>query len=85
MRLIDADALRVAVFGMCSEFDGVQMLIGQAPTIEARPVVRGEWLESVCLDDCFWVCSACKFPSEATAAPFLYKFCPNCGADMRGE
>ena len=30
----------------------------------------------------FWVCSACKFPSEAFAAPVLYKYCPNCGAMM---
>ena len=45
---------------------------------------KGEWLESMCLDDCFWVCSNCRFQSEATAAPQLYKYCPNCGADMRG-
>lgn len=33
----------------------------------------------------FWICSNCGFVSEASAADVLYKFCPNCGADMRGE
>lgn len=45
-----------------------------------RPVAH--WEESVCFDDAFWVCSNCKFPSEATAAPRLYHYCPNCGAKM---
>ena len=46
------------------------------------PINHGHWEESLCLDDCFWVCSYCKFPSQAIAAPKLYKFCPNCGARM---
>ena len=45
-------------------------------------VKHGHWKESKCLDDCFWVCSCCKFPSQAIAAPKLYKYCPNCGAKM---
>ena len=45
-------------------------------------VKHGHWEESKCLDDCFWVCSCCKFPSQAVAAPKLYKYCPNCGARM---
>ena len=45
-------------------------------------VKHGHWEESKCLDDCFWVCSCCKFPSQAIAAPKLYKYCPNCGARM---
>lgn len=47
-----------------------------------RPVAH--WEESVCFDDAFWVCSNCKFPSEAIAAPRLYHYCPNCGAKMEG-
>ena len=49
------------------------------------PVKHGRWEESKCLDDCFWVCSCCKFPSQAVAAPKLYKYCPNCGARMDGD
>ena len=48
-------------------------------------VKHGHWEESQCLDDCFWVCSCCKFPSQAIAAPKLYKYCPNCGARMDGD
>ena len=48
-------------------------------------VKHGHWEESKCLDDCFWVCSCCKFPSQAIAAPKLYKYCPSCGAKMDGE
>ena len=48
-------------------------------------VKHGHWEESKCLDDCFWVCSCCKFPSQAVAAPKLYKYCPNCGARMDGD
>lgn len=38
MRLIDADALKYEIFDMCREFDGVQMLVDDAPTIDAVPV-----------------------------------------------
>ena len=48
-------------------------------------VKHGHWEESKCLDDCFWVCSCCKFPSQAIAAPKLYKYCPNCGARMDAQ
>lgn len=45
----------------------------------------GKWLADNSPGGGFWVCSCCKFPSEAFAANVLYKFCPNCGADMREE
>lgn len=45
---------------------------------------RGKWLADNRPGGGFWVCSCCKFPSEAFAANVLYKFCPHCGADMRG-
>ena len=48
-------------------------------------IKHGRWQESRCLDDCFWVCSCCKFPSTAVAAPKLYKYCPNCGAKMDAQ
>lgn len=49
---------------------------------EAVEPKTGHWIESKCLDECFWVCSECNFPSEAIAAPQLYKYCPNCGTKM---
>jgi hypothetical protein len=48
----------------------------------AQPERRGEWLPDNRPGGGFWVCSCCKFPSEAFAANVLYKFCPNCGAKM---
>ena len=55
-------------------------LMEDAPTIEERK--RGQWLPDNRPGGGFWVCSECKFPSEAFAANVLYKFCPNCGARM---
>lgn len=68
-------------------------IIEDAPTIEAAPVVQGEWIE------CDWVKydghSECvHYPKEAVKCSncnnafkkeLLWKdnFCPNCGADMR--
>ena len=43
---------------------------------------KGRWLPDNRPDGGFWVCSECKFPSEAFSANVLYKFCPNCGSDM---
>lgn len=57
--------------------------LSNLPTIDPkslRPVAH--WEESACFDDAFWVCSNCKFPSEAIAAPGLYHYCPNCGFKM---
>lgn len=46
---------------------------------------RGEWKESKDFDYGFWICSRCGFVSEASAAPKLYKFCPNCGCPLTDE
>lgn len=62
-----------------------------AETIEmlsekAREPKRGEW---VALNDSdtggYWKCSVCGTPTEAYGAYTIYKFCPFCGACMRGK
>ena len=97
MRLIDADCLlnaieklkvrntsnNATIFDVLGVLDDVEKIIKAAPINE--PVKHGQWEESKCLDDCFWVCSCCKFPSTAVAAPKLYKYCPNCGAKMDAQ
>lgn len=102
MRLIDADALTRCIeqkfdahYGnTCYQvihdfFRCVHRLIRKAPTIEARPVVRGEWINDGLGD---WYCSSCRvlhtFDEYGDVHPLVdcgYNFCPNCGADMRGD
>ena len=49
---------------------------------EAKQERTGRWLPDNRPGGGFWVCSCCKFPSEAFAADKLYKYCPVCGARM---
>lgn len=65
----------------CGVYDMIDDL-ENAPTVEAEPVKRGQWKPARVVDDCFWVCSSCGFPSEASGANILYKYCPHCGAKM---
>lgn len=46
---------------------------------------RGKWLDVTTLDNEFicWVCSECRHGADFVYEP--YNYCPNCGADMRGE
>jgi predicted methyltransferase len=102
MRLIDADALIDFIdcghlrnpFESCfSERDVVDMLESR-PTIDAVPVVRGEWIaEQKGAEYCEFRCSACdgsvgqtdQFDeTEVKQFSEWYKYCPNCGARMDG-
>ena len=82
MRLIDADVLKEKLFIADDNLNPVvtETEIDETPTVEAKPVVRGKWHVQ---DNTFtkFKCSNCK------AKNFTMKsnFCPNCGADMRGE
>lgn len=57
----------------------VRQNILDVPAADVRPVVRGEWRE---MDEGYYVCSSC---SSFITVNYGYKFCPNCGADMRTE
>lgn len=63
---------------LCDAIDGIQ-------SADVAPIVYGEWMKNENFDDGFWTCSACGFVSEASAAPYLYKYCPHCGAKMQAE
>ena len=95
MRLIDADALMVKNHenvAVAHNERAAQLLenIMNAPPIEARPVVRGEWIEY----DCF-CCNSDGEPVVKTGSIFACSICGreeryrepfcHCGADMRGD
>ena len=62
--------------------------IRDAPTIDAVPVVHGRWIDEGQYADYHphhaWRCSECGEHVIEIDTPW-YKYCPNCGADMRGE
>ena len=58
----------------------VEQLIYSAPTIDAAPVRRGEWVDNGIPESMLSACSVCGFPCGA----YTFNYCPNCGADMRG-
>lgn len=78
MRLIDADELcegRV-------ENDPVRIATECAPTIEAVPVVHGEWVAN---DIGIYFCSNCDSEAywDTDYGQQFFDWCPYCGADMR--
>lgn len=85
MRLIDADALKAeftGTFNETSHHNVVKAVIDIAPTIEAKPVKHGRWLQ--CFED--WrhqmegdECSVCGF--KIFGSPD-FNYCPRCGAKM---
>lgn len=81
MRLIDADNLKIPSDAPYKA--SVKRVVAQQPTVEAVPVVHGEWIleEKAGVD--YWCCSHChKIRSEYYAKP-KDNFCPNCGTYMR--
>ena len=98
MRLIDADALDFGCLldGICE--GQAYEVVGNAPTIDQRKICEecqlddcialtrkhGKWERPVvngltCLTA---LCSVCGYVNNNNDG---FKFCPNCGADMRGE
>ena len=97
MRLIDADALLNElgdIWKIPKDWDGdidetcetAFDVIENQPTVEAKPVVHGEWIDTQpdyhpgCGNNAH-VCSICG--DYYTTEPEDLFFCPRCSADMR--
>ena len=86
MGLIDAEDVKELLKGLDSLpwDEEVDDIVDGLPTVEAVPVVRGEWDEKIMN----YFCSQCKkaFDDDLvwiTGEFKLPNFCPECGADMR--
>lgn len=99
MALIDRDALarriRVFIDFECATSETlrsaeiIRRIVIDQPTVDAAPVVHGQWVGSY--DGYFdgypvydmWECSNCGFDADEADEMPDWKYCPNCGADMR--
>ena len=86
MRLIDADELITAFpCGETVRTECVRATIEHMSTIEERK--KGKWINHGQYADffphCEYRCSECDQPY--LEIEMTWNFCPNCGADMRGE
>ena len=99
-RLIDADELIEIAHEMIQEdpdafnggysYDAVTVEeINEAPTVEAVPVVHGEWILVSTNQPCdSYKCNKCGivlslWATDMKGMNYYRNFCPNCGADMR--
>ena len=93
-RYIDADMLYVDWYDSFvaddgTEHDNIPLIskgqIDDAPSIDIEPK-RGEWIDYTCGSGCY--CSNCGWDGDDIIDECIiqdFDFCPNCGADMRGE
>lgn len=70
----------------------IEKAINAIPAADVRPVIRGEWIKQEPYNQNYWKCSNCgetnKYAyrdGDVTIYELQDFFCPNCGADMRGE
>lgn len=97
-RLIDADRLKnhYAWWGDTTSDTGVcikelfDTIIDRQPTADVRENVKGEWIDKPNREFCFRAdfktieCNQCGYNMPKSDS-FASNFCPNCGADMRGD
>ena len=92
-RLIDANGVEFALIGICNRESGIPLAVAEwlanvvrnAPTVDAVEVVPGRW---VWISDSVVSCSQCNrdfYSDDDVNAGITWFYCPNCGADMRGE
>lgn len=83
----DTDASRNETFKKISEI--ICYLIDREPTVDTKHVKHSKWIpygrDSAYTK--FYRCSNCNYeiPIYEDSEDKPYKYCPDCGADMRGE
>ena len=87
MRLVDADDLdeKGIEFSDTNVYVPIEA-IWNAPTIDAEPVVHGEWIIERSPVEAEIKCSECGYSyiDADSYAKAEYNYCPNCGAKMDG-
>ena len=86
MRLIDADALKLDI--MCVYGSNPQYInwLNHAPTVDAVPVVHGEWLPIIEVNEYGEPYQSGVYCSECgETSIYEPNYCPNCGARMDEE
>lgn len=71
---------------ICYSENDVKVIIDRQPTIEAEPVVHGEWIIERSPVEAEIKCSECGYSyiDADSYAKAEYNYCPNCGAKMDG-
>lgn len=98
MRLVDADLLKEQMESVCmgimagtESYNAPLKTIDDAPTVDAKPVVRGKWIKNE--GRYGWHCSVCEKDdfyafvrdSDTDENKLQDYYCPNCGAKMDKE
>ena len=88
-RYIAADAF-IESISVLGRYNGQEVinLMRHRPTADVVEVVRGKWIRDVDYDyPC--ICNKCGYQFAYKGAVIrcddIFHFCPNCGADMRGD
>lgn len=94
MRLIDAEALLDDIRAHSESYfadDFAREWVDKQPIVDAVPVRHGHYVGEAdgyangeLIYDT-WKCSECGCVFEDDYEKPTYNYCPNCGADMRGE
>lgn len=101
MRLINRSWVMIAYLGNLglkdsykAKYEALAKAIDEAPVIEAEPVRHGRWIDEIEPNAVtasgrevhVFRCSDCDFTwANKTAVLHYFKYCPNCGAKMRGD
>ena len=70
------------IFERFNERSNLKNEIADAPTVEAKEVVHGKWVEFD-LAETMSQCTVCGLIVHCPPKANTMKFCPDCGADMR--